>query len=150
MSQRVMDEVGRLAWSVLGALSLAMVFLPACVAVANAQPVDGGSSADSLAMLLGVAGPVAWPFGLALGTEFLRSLVPAWRRGVRADPRALAAVDRVRTALAGEEPESLELLQAVLVVPGDTHHVEPDPGRQRRQPLGRQPRCAGFHDEDGR
>lgn len=105
-------------WSVAIGIAAAFLLFPLFASIAHGQTADGAPSTDSLAMLLGVAGPVAWPFGLALGTEFLRSVVPAWRRGVRADPKALAAVDRVRAALAGQEAESLEMLRRLAVATG--------------------------------
>lgn len=112
MSQRVLDEAGRLAWSVLAALAFAMVLMPACVAVAQAQ--DGGAD---VASALGIAGPIAWPVGLAFATEFLRSIVPAWQRGVRADANALAAVDHFRS-LPGADPVHVETLRKLAAATG--------------------------------
>jgi len=98
MSQRVMYEAGRLAWSVLCALALAMVLMPACVAVATAQPLD----VDPQAVVYDLGGVLmVWAPILAAATEWIRGFVPAWRRGTKADPAALAAVDTLRLATVG-------------------------------------------------
>jgi len=116
MSQRVMDEVGRVAWSVLWALSLAMMFLPACVAVANGQPLDP----QPAEVAFDIGGIVLLAFGLTIATEVIRGFVPQWRRGVKANPAALAAVDAARAlGLAGEHLEVLRRLAVATGGPGE-------------------------------
>jgi hypothetical protein len=112
MSQRVMDEVGRFAWSVLGALSLAMMLLPACVAVAHGQPVD----VPPEEVAFDLAGIVMLAFGLSIATEAIRAFVPQWRRGVQANPAALAAVDAARVL--GLQGDHLEVLRRLAVATG--------------------------------
>lgn len=111
MSQRILDEVGRFAWSALTALVLAMMLTPACVAVA--QPLDVPPEAVALDLTSLVACAVV----LVMLTEWIRLFVPAWHRGAKADANALAAVDHFR-ALPGADPAHVETLRRLAVATG--------------------------------
>jgi hypothetical protein len=101
-----------LALGVAGAILLG----PACVSIAHAQGIDsvGGVAVGSD---LGISALVLlWAPLFTLLTEWFRGFVPAWRRGVNANPKALAAVDRFRAL--GGDPADVEVLRNLVVATG--------------------------------
>ena len=70
----VRETSSDIVWGLLVALVLAVVFAPF---VAWGQTPD----VPPEAYVLDLAGLALWATGLALATEWIRSLVPAWRRG---------------------------------------------------------------------
>lgn len=114
---RQWDElVDQVAWSVMVGVSSAVVLLPLFASVASAQPLV----VEPAEVGMDLAGLAAMATGLALATEWLRSLVPAWRRGTKADAAALAAVDAARAAgLAGAPLETLRRLAVATGGPGE-------------------------------
>lgn len=101
------DSIRWAAWSLLVGTCAAAILGPSCVAVAQAQSMP----VEPEAVALDLAGLALTATVLALATEWVRSLVPAWRRGRGADPAALAAVDAARAlGLGGAHLEALRRL----------------------------------------
>lgn len=105
------ETVRQAAWAILIGLCAAML-VPACVGVARADAIPVAPEA----VALDIGGMSVWAVGLALAVEWVRSLVPGWRRGVRADAKALAAVDHVRAL--GADPAHVETLRRLAVATG--------------------------------
>lgn len=103
---------GRLVWSLLVGVAAAFLLLPMFASIAQGQPVD----VEPEAVALDLAGLALTATVLALATEWLRSLVPAWQRGAKADPSALMAVDAARSL--GLAADHLETLRKLAVATG--------------------------------
>lgn len=112
------DEVlGRIAWSLMVGVASAFLLLPLFASIARGDPTEVAPEA----VALDLAGLAVTATVLALATEWVRSLVPAWRRGRGADPAALTAVDAARaTGLAGAHLETLRRLAVATGGPSET------------------------------
>ena len=107
--------IGRFILSVVLGLAGSILLGPACTSIAHAQGLEVAEPAEATSF--GITALVAvWAPFLAVLTEWVRGFVPAWRRGVNADPRALAAVDRFRAL--GGAVEDVEVLRALAVATG--------------------------------
>lgn len=89
------EVVNRTAWSVLVGIAAAFLLLPLFASIAHGQPVDVPPEEVALD-LVGIAVSATV---LALATEWLRSLVPAWRRGGEMSELAKTALRIVPVAL---------------------------------------------------
>lgn len=108
------DELAsRLAWSLMVGLASAFLLLPLFASLAHGQPLD----VEPEVVAFDLASVAVCATVLVLATEWLRSLVPSWQRGARADANALAAVDHFRS-LPGADPAHVETLRKLAVATG--------------------------------
>lgn len=111
-TSRNWDElVDRTAWSILCGVMAAFLLLPLFASIARGQPIEPPPEEVAFDLVgLAVSATV-----IALATEWLRTLVPAWRRGGGADPAALAAIDHIRSVM-GPGPYPAEVATAIEVL----------------------------------
>lgn len=113
MPLRDWDEiVDRTAWSILIGVMGAFLLLPLFASLAHGETVE----VPPVEVAFDIGGIVMLAFGLAIATEAIRAFVPKWRRGVQANPAALAAVDAARVL--GLQGEHLEVLRRLAVATG--------------------------------